>query len=85
MKKWVLGVLAAAILSGPAMAVDHSNYIHDDFESGPEVTETCLHCHAEEGKEVLESAHWLWKGPSPHVVGLEKGVELGKRDLMNNY
>jgi hypothetical protein len=78
-------LLPAVIFSGPAAATDHSIYVKGPFKDGPAVTETCLHCHARQGKEVLESIHYLWEGPAPHVVNVPEGTRLGKRNLMNNY
>jgi hypothetical protein len=30
-----------------------------------QVTSECLRCHQPAGEDMLKSAHWLWKGPSP--------------------
>ena len=50
------------------------------------VTKNCLSCHQLEGRAVLESAHWLWQGPSPYTVGHEKNINLGKRHKsINNF
>ncbi len=84
-------VLAAAAvftvfsLSGVSWGMDHSQLLQGPYKNGRAVTKDCLGCHEEQGRDFIKSAHWLWKGPSPHVAGLEKGVELGKRKLMNNF
>jgi hypothetical protein len=55
------------------------------YPDGPSVTKDCLECHTDEAKEILHSAHWLWKGPSPFVEGNEDRRDLGKRNLINNF
>ncbi|MFP4159468.1 MAG: hypothetical protein ACLFR9_07150 [Desulfobacterales bacterium] len=64
---------------------DHSEYMKNLYEDGPAVTDECLQCHQEQADDFMESAHWLWQGPSPHVAGIEEGTQLGKRELLNNY
>jgi hypothetical protein len=73
------------MVAGPAWAVDHQNFLQGPYPDGPSVTRDCLNCHAEQAADFVETAHWLWKGPTPHVAGLKKDVELGKRNLMNNF
>ena len=64
---------------------DHSDKI--ELTSNPEpshVTTECLRCHQEAGEEMLKSAHWLWKGPSPFTLDHRKEVELGKATIATN-
>ncbi len=50
------------------------------------VTKECLRCHDAQGEDMLKSAHWLWKGPSPHTEGHEKHIHLGKAtNTINNF
>ncbi|MGD8333182.1 MAG: Ni/Fe-hydrogenase cytochrome b subunit, partial [Desulfobacterales bacterium] len=50
------------------------------------VTRNCLSCHEQEGKAILETAHWKWHGASPYTVGHEKRVDIGKRsNTINNF
>lgn len=66
-------------------SVDHSKFseLHKDFESVQQVTNTCLKCHTERGKEVMETAHWNWEREA-HIEG--RGVTyLGKQNLINNF
>lgn len=78
-------------LSGPVWAVssdnptDHRQYMTGPYTDGPSVTRDCIACHEAAAEEVLSSAHWLWEGPSPFVIGHEKDVHLGKRNLLNNF
>ena len=65
---------------------------HDDLVQLPDkpepsqVTRECLRCHRNVGKEMLETAHWLWKGPSPFTLEHRKEVEHGKATTaVNNF
>ncbi|HMA86298.1 MAG TPA: hypothetical protein VKN73_11395 [Desulfosalsimonadaceae bacterium] len=78
-------ILAAVLISSPAAAVEHGNFMTGDYADGPAVTEACLQCHQEQGQDFIETAHWRWKGASPHVAGIQADKELGKRILMNNF
>ena len=81
-------IMAAAVvvmIAGPLWAADHENMVQGPYKDGPSVTADCLNCHYEEGQDFIETAHWLWKGPTPHVIGLKKDARLGKRNLMNNF
>ena len=65
--------------------VDHSQFaeLEQAFESGPQVTEACLHCHNGRGKELIQTAHWKWSRDE-YIPG--KGVvSLGKRNMLNNF
>ncbi|NCD26690.1 MAG: tetrathionate reductase family octaheme c-type cytochrome, partial [Deltaproteobacteria bacterium] len=51
-----------------------------------QVTQECLRCHKKAGEDMIKSAHWLWKGPSPYTVERQKKVMSGKAtDTMNNF
>ena len=65
---------------------------HKDLVKLPEnpepsaVTRECLRCHDAQAEDMLKSAHWLWKGPSPHTEGHEKHIHLGKAtNTINNF
>ena len=75
----------ALMIAGPLGAADHKGMIQGPYKDGPSVTADCLSCHYEQGQDFIETAHWLWKGPNPHVIGLKKDERLGKRNLMNNF
>jgi len=72
----------------PAFSGDlpgHQGYLVGPFENGISVTRACLDCHADAAEDILHSAHWLWRGPSPYVEGAEDRTDLGKRNLINNF
>ena len=51
-----------------------------------EVTSECLMCHEQAGKDMLTSAHWLWRGPSPYTKHHRKADKHGKATTaMNNF
>lgn len=55
------------------------------YVNGTAVTADCLRCHEDKAKEILDTAHWRWTGPSPYTQGHEKRTDLGKRNLLNNF
>jgi hypothetical protein len=64
---------------------DHKALI--ELAANPEpsqVTRECLRCHQQAGEDMLKSAHWLWKGPSPYTLNHRKEVELGKATVATN-
>lgn len=82
--------LLTVLLWGPGptagrAASDHRQYMKGPYPDGISVTKACISCHKDSAEEVLHSAHWLWKGPSPFVVGHEQDTDLGKRNLLNNF
>ena len=66
---------------------DHSDLVRLPDDPTPlQVTAECLRCHEKAGQDMLTSAHWLWKGPSPYTVDRQKKVMSGKAtDTMNNF
>lgn len=51
-----------------------------------QVTSECLRCHKKQGEEVLDSVHWLWRGPSRYTVNRQKEVKIGKGTIaLNNF
>lgn len=60
-------------------SVDHSRFavLDRNFQSPQQVTATCISCHTERHKEVINSSHWNWERPE-YIDG--KGiVYLGKK------
>jgi hypothetical protein len=45
--------------------------------------DSCLICHSDHARDILETAHWNWEGPVTDIEGFEDETH-GKRDLMNN-
>jgi hypothetical protein len=35
--------------------------------------------------DFMKTAHWLWKGPTPYLIGHETDTHIGKINLMNNF
>jgi hypothetical protein len=60
---------------------DHSKFesLKKQFKSGPEVTEACLNCHTEAGKQIHKTKHWTWEFPT------RDGKMLGKKHAVNNF
>lgn len=82
----LLILLPAAVTAadGPdrVSTADHADFeaLQGPFASGSEVTEACLKCHTEAGKQVRESVHWTWSVKQP-----DTGQQLGKRHVLNNF
>jgi hypothetical protein len=64
---------------------DHKDLIQLSANPQPtDVTRECLRCHKTAGEDMLHSAHWLWKGPSPYTLKHRKEVALGKGTIATN-
>lgn len=69
----------------PIPSVDHRKFeiLHQDFKSPQDVTETCITCHTERHKEIMNSSHWNWERIS-YIEG--RGIaSTGKHNVLNNY
>lgn len=80
-----LAALKAQHQKTPARTVDHSKLpvLQKNFTSGRQVTEACIGCHTERGKEVMRSSHWNW---SRHDYVPGRGIRsIGKRNVLNNF
>ncbi len=66
---------------------DHKDLVRLAENPAPQdVTRECLRCHEKQGQDMLRSAHWLWRGPSPYTVEHKKEVMSGKAtNTINNF
>ncbi len=66
---------------------DHEEFVELSDKPDPfEVTEQCLGCHEEAGEQMVSSAHWLWRGPSPYTFEHRKNTLIGKRsNTLNSF
>jgi hypothetical protein len=66
---------------------DHKELVKLPDNADPfQVTAECLRCHDTQAEDMLTTAHWLWKGPSPYTTGHRKDVMHGKgTTALNNY
>ncbi|MGE4424437.1 MAG: tetrathionate reductase family octaheme c-type cytochrome [Pseudodesulfovibrio sp.] len=67
--------------------VDHKDLVRLPENPTPQqVTMECLRCHKQAGEDMLTTAHWLWRGPSPYTVEHRKSVMSGKgTTTLNNF
>ncbi len=67
--------------------VNHTELVQLSGNPKPsEVTAECLRCHQQAGSDMLQTAHWLWRGPSPYTVEHRKSVMSGKgTTTLNNF
>jgi hypothetical protein len=64
---------------------DHKDKIKLTANATPfQVTAECLRCHKAAGQDMLQTAHWKLKGPSPYTLGHRKEVEIGKSTIATN-
>ncbi len=66
---------------------DHKELVNLPEKPEPiQVTRECLRCHKAVGDDMLKTAHWLWKGPSPYTLNRSKHVNHGKATTsINNF
>ena len=71
------------------MTADHSKFrmLMQDFQTGPEVTATCLVCHTEAAKQVMRTSHWTWICPRAKAeLASRQGRAVGKGEhVLNNF
>ena len=77
-------ILLTVLLFGAsaAIAMDHSEFITGSFETGSDVTNTCLECHEDQATDFMTTPHWTW---SRKQVVNGKEMELGKINAINNF
>jgi octaheme c-type cytochrome (tetrathionate reductase family) len=64
---------------------DHSSLVTlRDKPSPQEVTRSCLLCHPKVGQDLLNTAHWNWKGYSPTLKGYEHRIDISLTLMVNN-
>lgn len=66
---------------------DHKKLVKLPKNATPfQVTAECLRCHDAQAEDMLKTAHWLWKGPSPYTTGHRKDIMHGKGSTaLNNF
>ncbi|SMC96221.1 Class III cytochrome C family protein [Desulfocicer vacuolatum DSM 3385] len=66
---------------------DHKELVKLPDDADPfQVTAECRRCHDAQAEDMLTTAHWLWKGPSPFTVKHRKDIQHGKgTTALNNY
>ncbi|HED64828.1 MAG TPA: tetrathionate reductase family octaheme c-type cytochrome [Planctomycetes bacterium] len=69
----------------PPAHVDHTAFFVEPFEDGPAVTSACLQCHEKEARDFMHTQHWRWTGEAVQVPGHDGEVEIGKKNLINNF
>jgi hypothetical protein len=68
-------------------STDHKELVNLPENPTPQqVTGECLRCHEQAGEDMLDTAHWLWRGPSPYTVEHRRSVMSGKgTTTLNNF
>ncbi len=82
MRKYLLLMLALACAStSDAASRPTHNFIVGPYNSGPEVTRTCMECHEKLTKAFMGTVHWTW-GKKQSSNG--KTAEYGKKNALGN-
>ncbi len=66
---------------------DHKKLVNlPDNPEPSRVTAECIKCHNKAAEDMLQTSHWLWKGPSSYTVKHAKNIRHGKgTTALNNY
>jgi len=72
-------------IPAPATHVDHTALMTGPYDSPQAVTERCLECHKEAGKQIMHSNHWTWDHEPVNVPGRKHPVAGGKKNVVNNF
>lgn len=83
MKLSILALLFVVVGAFPAGANPHREYISGPMEDGREATRQCLGCHADAAASIMKTNHWTLA--KVQTLGDGRTVELGKRNVLNNY
>jgi len=62
----------------------HEKFLTQIIPAGYQGPATCQVCHSAIARDLLQTAHWKWRGTSVSIVGQETGTH-GKRDLLNSF
>ena len=65
--------------------VDHSDIISGPFETGQEVTRSCLECHKDAAAQVMVTSHFTWESTPFNVPWRDETVTIGKKNQINNF
>lgn len=65
--------------------VDHADIVNGEFETGQQVTQACLECHADAAAAVMRTTHWTWESKSFDVPWRDESVTIGKINQINNF
>jgi len=80
-----VSLLMAGLAFAPPVSAaenDHSYYVQGPFETGPEVTRSCLKCHEKHADDFMRSTHWTW-AQEQEIDG--RKVVRGKKNAINNF
>jgi octaheme c-type cytochrome (tetrathionate reductase family) len=64
---------------------DHTALLGGPFDSGPEVTETCLGCHPQAADQIMATTHWTWESKPYEIARRDEPVTVGKKNSLNNF
>lgn len=65
--------------------VDHAAFFPHPLSTPQEATRSCLRCHEDAARQVMQTVHWKWEGDPVRVPGHDKPLAIGKKNLLNNF
>ena len=68
-----------------APGTDHSPLMPGPYETGSQVTNRCLECHADAAGQVMSTVHWTWESEPVLIPGQDEPIGIGKKNLLNNF
>lgn len=66
-------------------STDHVPLMPGPYETGSQVTQACLECHADQANEVMATTHWTWESGPYQVDRRAEPVTVGKKNSINNF
>ncbi len=62
----------------------HERVFQDFLVNGLQTTQDCQICHATSAGEIVNTAHWNWRGPTDDIVDVADAA-VGKRNLLSPF
>ena len=69
----------------PRVHLDHAAFFNTKFAGPQDVTRRCQECHPRAAADFMKTAHWQWLGPKEKIPGRNEPMQIGKRNLINNF
>ena len=64
---------------------DHTHLLTGTYETGQDVTRTCLECHPDAAEQMMSTVHWTWESEPVLLPGRDEPVTVGKKNQINNF
>jgi octaheme c-type cytochrome (tetrathionate reductase family) len=64
---------------------EHSEIVKGSFETGSDVTRTCLECHESAAYNLMQTTHWTWESQPYFLDDRDGPITVGKKNSLNNF